>query len=106
MLKFNVTYEIITNESAENGEVESDGFVGQDMSLRDALNVVTDSNTRHCGISSVEASDSRIDQAQWFTVYNNPDLYTGEYENRSLHIPDSVTPSSRMRIARALGVRC
>lgn len=100
---FDVSYEIITEASAEDGEAESCGFVGEGLSLRDALDMVQQTESCHCSQSSIEASDSRITEARWITVYNSMDYISGDYENRSLHMPDSLTPSSRRRVARLLG---
>jgi hypothetical protein len=105
MVRFNVTFEIITEESAENGEAEENGFIDEGLTLREALDCVTATDSCHCEQSGIEASDSRISEARWFTVYNGADYLSGIYENRSLHIPDCVTASSRQRIARLLGIR-
>lgn len=37
MPKFNITYEIVTDESAEHGDVEERGFISQDVDLRTAV---------------------------------------------------------------------
>jgi len=102
---FNVTYEIITKESAEDGEAEEHGFICEAVSLRDAIGAVTSTESCHCEQSGVEANDSRVEHARWISVYNSMDWISGNYENRSLHIPESVTPASRRRIARLLGVK-
>ena len=39
MNKFSVTYEIVTEESAEDGDSAESGFVGEGLSLRDALDL-------------------------------------------------------------------
>ena len=93
-----VTFEIVTPESAENGEAEESGFVDESCALREAVRYI--SGTAH------EASDSRIASARWFTNYEyNEDYRTGGRESRSLHIPERVTGASRKRLARILGVR-
>ncbi len=102
MLKFNVTYEIVTEESAENGEAEDCGFAGENLGLREALDLTVQTESNLCEQTCIEASDSTIGTARWFTVYNSATYDTGVQENRSLHIPDGVTPSSRARIFRAL----
>jgi hypothetical protein len=50
----------------------------------------------------LKASDSRHDCARWLTFYKWNDctrenIETGMIEDRSLHIPEHVTPSSRRR---------
>lgn len=105
MITFNVTYEIITEESAEDGDSAECGFIAENVSLREAIDSVMQTESSHCSQSGVEASDSYVSEARWFTVYNSANYLSGEIENRALHIPDSVTPASRKRIARLLGVR-
>lgn len=100
MNKFSVTYEIVTEESAEDGDSAESGFVGEGLSLRDALDLAASTESCHCGRSAVEASDSRPGMAQWVTFYNSQDWQSGQFENRSLHIPDGVTAASRARIVR------
>jgi len=98
---FNVTYETVTPESAENGEAESIGFVEQAVSFREAVRALG---------GSADCADcwpvSRKNPPRWVTCENyDEDYSTGERESRSLHIPPTVTPSSALRIARVLGVR-
>jgi len=105
MAKFNVTYEIVTPESAENSEADEIGFIAEGVSFREAVEEVQ--LTRTCdvdGIMGIEASDSRIEAARWFTIYNGAEFETGARESLSLHVPDHVTAASRRRIARILGV--
>ncbi len=100
---FNVTYEIVTPESAEDGEVEDCGFEAENVSLRDALDVVQQTRTSRCGgIEAIEANDSDPRRARWITIYNGMEFETGARESRSLHIPDTVTGASRLRIARLM----
>lgn len=101
---FNVTYDIVTPESAEEGDVEERGFIDKDMTLRDAIDKVMETRTshvdcRHC----IEANESHA--PRWITVYNGMEYETGANESRSLHIPDHVTDSSRKRIAKLMGVQ-
>ena len=95
---FHVTYEIVTEESAEHGEAESSGFLLEDCpSLSEAIGVFG---------SAICADSSHLSLSnppRWFTTEPEQDYITGEYESRSLHI-QGVTPSSAMRIARLLGV--
>jgi hypothetical protein len=98
MNKFSVTYELV-NE-AEAGDTDRRGFIAESLTLREAMGIL--------GGSADEADSRPVTRAnppRWFTLYRGQDLLTGDYESRSLHIPDNVTPSSRLRIARLLGVR-
>lgn len=102
---FNVTYDILTPESAENGEAEESGFIVQDATLREALDAVRDTRTSACGgIEAIEPNSSH-GHFSWITVYNGMEYETGAQESRSIHIPDSVTMASRKRIAKLLGCK-
>lgn len=98
MPKFNVTYEIVTPESAAEGDAEERGFISEDVSLREAV--------RDLGGTAYEANEWPVTSPRWFTNSEyNEDYKTGGRESRSLHIPETVTTASRLRIARLLGVR-
>ena len=99
MPKFNVTYEIVTEESAEHGDADERGFISQDVSLRQALEDVFKTRTSHCdGITGIEDNNGA-----WFTVYNGMEFLTGAHESRSIHMPDNITGSSISRIAKLMG---
>jgi hypothetical protein len=101
---FSVTFEIVTQESAEHGCIADAGYEWPSpCSLRDAIETVLETRTCHCdGIESIEPSDSDIGQARWITVYNGMEFLTGAQESRSLHLPENLTPSTRKRIFRLL----
>lgn len=101
---FSVTYEIITPESAEYGDADERGYIFESCTLREAVDAVFETRTSHCdGISAIEANEYPVSSPRWITVYNGGEFQTGAHENRSLHFPDAVTPSSRRRIARLIG---
>jgi hypothetical protein len=98
--KWHVTYETWTEEDAEYGDTDDRGFVLEDVSLREAIEA--------CGgeHASYEPSSSNHKDARWLTNDNyKEDFTSGATEQRSLHIPDHITPSSRLRLMRYLGVR-
>jgi hypothetical protein len=106
MMLFSVTYEIVTQESAEDGEAEEMGFISQGVSLRDAIDDVTRTRTNAVdGVSAIECDTSHVQAARWVTIVNGMEFETGAYESRSLHMPESLTAATRVRIARLLGVR-
>lgn len=95
---FNVTFETVTPESAENGGTETAGFIVEGAPLREAIDAVG------MGEGGVEASEYPVTDPRWITVYKTSEDYgTGEIENRSLHFPDRMTPSSKLRVCRLLG---
>lgn len=99
MFKFNVTYELVTPESAEQGDVAERGFISQGVSLRDAVNDLTSTRTTRVDyFDSVECDEKPIANPRWITVNNGIEHDTGAYESRSLHLPDDITPSSKLRI--------
>ncbi len=102
---FSVSYSIVSNESDFEGDFNEAGFVAEDIGLRDAIGELFDTCTTHCGgVESIEPSDSDVGSARWFTVNNSMEYLTGECESRSLHVPDSISRASRIRLARILGV--
>ena len=71
--------------------------MAQDVSLREAIRLI--------GGFVVEADCWPISKPRWFTNSEYGENYrTGEVEHRSLHVPESVTNASRLRIARLLGL--
>ena len=102
-MKFNVTFETISPESAEHGDVEESGFYAENCKLRDAVEYLG------YPADGLEADCYPAGGARWITAYdvNNGtrEYYeSGTVENRSLHFPDSMTDSSKMRLMRLLGV--
>jgi hypothetical protein len=98
--RFRVTYDIVTPESAENGEAAENGFISDYglryetappcMTLREALRLVSPS----------------YDCGRWFDEpEHNTDYRTGAVESRALHPPKNITPASYRRLARLLRVR-
>jgi hypothetical protein len=101
--QFRVTYDIVTPESAEDGEAAESGYVEpgawhyavgkespEGMSLREARGL--------CGCME--------DSGRWFSeVDGTPDYEDGSHEYRALHPPANVTRASYRRLARILGVR-
>jgi len=99
---FLVTYDFVTGESAEDGDIAESGYILESCSLADAVTAVksTDSTTIDGYTVHANESNGRI---QWVVVHNGMDWITGESETRYLHIPATVTAASSRRIARLLG---
>lgn len=101
--RFNVSFEIVTPESAEHGEAESLGWIIQDCDLRTAIDQTGQTRTSQVdGVEAIEPSDSRHESARWITVHNGMEYLTGTNESRSLHFPESMTPASRARLCKLL----
>ena len=84
MLQLSMTYETITPESAEDGDVSEWGFVFEacDCTARELAKYITREGF-------TEPSDSR-GVPRWLTVYGDADYRTGEVENRSIHPGDDA----------------
>jgi hypothetical protein len=103
---FAVTYAIVTEESAADGEAAEYGELDSGLSLRDAVRLVHQTRTNQVGgVESIEADEMPVRSPSWIRVCNSMEYLTGAREDRSLHIPDGVTDASRRRIARLVGAR-
>lgn len=106
-MKWRVTYEVITEESAACGDIAEGGFInaegwrtealvgrptpGVDMTLRNALRFVT----------------PQEDVGRWLIEVDGRGHFTdAEGETRhALHPPENITPASYSRLCRLLGVQ-
>ena len=99
---FTMTYEVLTPESAEYGDVADRGYCDEygnrydepaAVSLRAALRT----------LGSMEPNDSRYESARWWSEIDGcPNYSTGAVEYRSIHLSDRITPSSRARVNRLI----
>ena len=73
------TYEIITEESAAEGDVAESGFAdeeGTEYDVGEAISL----------LEGCEPSASFFHVGIWYTMYGEQDSHTGEYENVSYHL--------------------
>ena len=99
MTAFMMTYEVITPSSAAHGDVEDAGILYPSITLREALDELS-------AAEHVEANEWPVTCPRWVTGYRtHEDHQSGEVGNLSLHFPEHLTPSTRRRIARLLGVK-
>lgn len=102
MSGFSITYEIVTPESAEDGDNAESGFLVEDVTFRDAMDELR--WYRGAYVEADSYAGGRPHRPRWFTFYNaDEDYSTGAVTNYSLHLPERITDASRMRIARLLG---
>lgn len=105
-MKWRVTYDVITEESAEQGDIAEGGFInpdgyrvapvigaptpGVEMTLRNALRFVV----------------PQYDFGRWLGEVDATGHFTdAEGERRNyLHPPDNITAASYRRLCRLLGV--
>lgn len=103
--RFRVCFEIVTPESAADGEAAERGVVGDFESLREALEAW---NGYGCHVECDSAPASVANPPRWFTAYGVNDgtreyYETGAEESRSLHFLRPVSPHSAVRVARLVG---
>ena len=98
MLRFPVTFDTVTEDSAEIGDVAERGYISRGSTLREAVEAFCDVRAAN---GYVEANELPVEAPRWLTAYG--DMEDGASETRSLHFPDSITPASRRRLARLLG---
>jgi len=120
--KFNLTFNVVTEESAEHGDFARHGFVSRKLQISDrtylpkkpaefTLRAAIDFLLSRESEAPVQADSCPISRAcppRWFEYGGKWDSEARGYVTIHLHLPRSITPSSAMRIARYLkcyGVR-
>lgn len=82
MKRIKITYEIITEESAEDGDVAERGWKDEEgkeiENVSDAITFIISNN-------ALEPSSSQFHKGVWYTAYGDMD-FTGEVENYSYHL--------------------
>lgn len=107
-MKFRVTYEIVTPESAEHGDAEERGFVlpASGFNLKVPIDEVPDFAEHELDWDLTDAEQWLGREGMecvgcWFeTCDPETDYQTGAETRYSLHPPSNITPSSFARIAR------
>ena len=97
MLYISKTYERVSEESAENGEAEEQGFVFQDepYTFRELL----DELRLYSHASSYPCRGSRYD---WMTTESDQDYQSGDCTSYSLHFSHKNSPRAEKYWAKAL----
>ena len=99
MLKLSMTFETVTQESAENGESEENGFVFEacDCTARELARYIT-----HDGFTVPSCSHG---VPRWLSTDPETDYVTGETETRSIHPgTDAQSQKGWARVLRITGV--
>lgn len=98
MTGFNLSFEIVTPESAEIGDAESRGMLAEGLTFREAVALFDQERSG----GYVESDELPVTAPRWFTAYGEQSPRDGSTRNVSLHLPDSLTPATRRRVARVL----
>ena len=106
MAQFTVTYCIVTPDSAEHGDYAETGFVipGQwTIPISEALANKEDDYTMTLR-EALDLAQPDEDCGRWFaeTTTERCDYSTGAYEQRAIHPPHNITPSSYNRLRRLI----
>lgn len=108
MAYFRVTYEIVTYESAENGEAAESGFVlpGEwHLPIAEAM-AAPDCETRLGLRDAMALAYPDCDCGRWFAESDGREDYaTGARETRAVHPPANITRASYGRLRRLFGAR-
>lgn len=104
---FHVTYEVITEESATDGEAAERGwaipggwrFSTDHQDANDPALLLTLREARNM-VGSVE------DNGHWFSETDGtPNYQTGDQEYLSVYPPSNITAASYRRVARCFGIK-
>lgn len=99
---FTITYGVVTPESAVNGEESDAGFVARRLTLREARDMLRyegDAVSADCWPWSARTPP------RWLTFAPDTDYRTGAETTKSLHLPNLITASSAVRVARLFRLR-
>lgn len=94
----NVTYEIVTEESAANGEAEESGFEAHDKeySFRELVELF-----QNCASAS---SSSDYDMRTWVISHDDQDMVTGDVTTRSYHFGNKNDDKAHKYWTKALDI--
>lgn len=100
-MNWRVSYGVVTEESAENGDFAECGMIGEYARLRDAIESCKP-RTNRCDGGNWASSSLPISHGNWFSRTFD-EWETGEYYTVSLHPPRNISLYSQKRLARLLG---
>lgn len=98
MKTFRVTYDIVTPESAEHGDIAEQGFVSKGCSLRAALAAL---GYNYCGPGQ-RGLGFEDGGSSFYTIDPERNYRDGSETFYAVHPPQPITRSSYRRLARLL----
>ena len=99
---WNITYGILTEASIEDGDYAEEGFEACDLTFREAIGYF---GSYSGGLETDCWPVTPASPPRWITRPNIHESCYGQYKDLALHIPKQITASSRIRLARLLGIR-
>lgn len=94
---FSISYEVVTPESAEQGDADESGMLAEGLTLREAYANLSGDGTPE--------PDSSHGAPRWLTFPSDTDYATGAETSKTLHFPRKISPASAMRVARLFRVK-
>jgi hypothetical protein len=90
-MKLSITYQIVTPESAEQGDVEESGFALEDSECMDVEEVQSEIAFHTGSFQGFEASNSGAvaSSTYWSTVDGEEDYETGALKFYAVHLSDA-----------------
>lgn len=102
-MNWNVTFQIVTEKSAETGDYAEEGYCLNYGTLREAVDCASSGKGQLGSLQVIEANECPVSNPRRISwIYGSNE--NGESETRSIHIPKGVTAASRVRLCRVLGV--
>jgi hypothetical protein len=98
-IRYDITYETITPESAEYGDAADRGYEQKGLTADSAADMVRE--LRYAG--ATDASSSHWHRGIWYTAYGDQNYRDGSHTNRSFHI--KAPEATQRAIAKAMGVK-
>lgn len=87
MIKISKTFEVVTEESAQDGEAAEHGFIFEDRpyTFRELVREME-------GFPECSCQPASGDTHEWLTSYAEQDYRTGAYESESIHFSEKNPP--------------
>jgi len=98
---FRVTYEVVTEESAEEGDYAESGFYSRGGWKHDDPS----DWTLHDLVSQFGRYSLEDGGRSFYSVDSEPNYLTGEDTSYAVHPPEGITAASYARVRRILAVR-
>jgi hypothetical protein len=104
--RYSVTYEIVTERSAREGDADERGFIIEETGdLQEAIRALH--STRTSKVDSGQGAHAEFDGDRPVAVFvlNGAEFETCAHETRTLHIPREVSTGTARRIAELAGAK-
>jgi hypothetical protein len=97
-MKVVITYTIVTEESAVNGDYSECGYENEESIEYDDIDDLI-SYLKSQGATN--PSSTQFHEGIWYSTESNQDMYTGEYREESYHLKD-ISPLEEHKVYVAI----